>query len=94
MLINEASKLTKLTKKAIEYYTLHGLISPIVLKNGYRDYSNDAYTNTPNDGITGAWQNRVPRKGEIPTVEEFIKYATVEVNKRKKDEIDQRRHLE
>lgn len=39
MLINEVSKLTKLTKKAIEYYTLQGLISPSVLENGYRVYS-------------------------------------------------------
>lgn len=39
MLINEVSKITGLTKKAIEYYTLKGLISPIVLDNGYRDYS-------------------------------------------------------
>lgn len=22
------------------------------------------YKNTPNDGITGAWQNKVPKKGE------------------------------
>ena len=44
-LINEVSKLTKLTKKAIEYYTLQGLISPSVLDNGYREYSNqDAET--------------------------------------------------
>lgn len=39
MLINEVSKLTKLTKKAIEYYTLQGLITPSVLENGYREYS-------------------------------------------------------
>lgn len=39
MLIHEVSKLTKLTKKAIEYYTLQGLISPLVLGNGYREYS-------------------------------------------------------
>ncbi|HHW23199.1 MAG TPA: MerR family transcriptional regulator [Clostridiaceae bacterium] len=38
MLINEVSKITGLTKKAIEYYTLHGLISPKVLENGYRDF--------------------------------------------------------
>lgn len=38
MLINEASKITGLTKKAIEYYTLQGLISPKVLDNGYRDF--------------------------------------------------------
>ncbi len=39
MLINEVCKITGLTKKAIEYYTLHGLISPNVLENGYRDYN-------------------------------------------------------
>lgn len=40
MLISEASKITGLTKKAIEYYTLQGLISPSVLDNGYRNYNN------------------------------------------------------
>lgn len=40
MLISEASKITGLTKKSIEYYTLQGLISPSVLDNGYRDYNN------------------------------------------------------
>jgi len=39
MLINEVSKITNLTKKAIEYYTLQGLISPNVLENGYRDFN-------------------------------------------------------
>lgn len=39
MLINEVSKRTKLTKKAIEYDTLQGLVTPTVLENGYRDYS-------------------------------------------------------
>ncbi|MEG6523483.1 MerR family transcriptional regulator [Desulfotomaculum sp. 1211_IL3151] len=39
MLINQVSKTTGLTKKAIEYYTLQELISPSVLNNGYRDYS-------------------------------------------------------
>ncbi|QSX07397.1 MerR family transcriptional regulator [Sedimentibacter sp. zth1] len=39
MLINEVSKLTNLTKKAIEYYILQGLITPSILANGYRDYS-------------------------------------------------------
>lgn len=39
MLIKEVSKLTKLTKKAIEYYTAQGLVSPAILENGYRDYS-------------------------------------------------------
>ncbi len=39
MLINEVSKLTKLTKKAIDYYTLQGLIYPSILENGYRNYN-------------------------------------------------------
>lgn len=39
MLINEASKITNLTKKAIEYYVERGLILPVVLDNGYRDFS-------------------------------------------------------
>lgn len=38
MLINEVNKITGLTKKAIEYYTLQGLISPKILENGYRDF--------------------------------------------------------
>ncbi|WP_213506848.1 MerR family transcriptional regulator [Paenibacillus faecis] len=39
MLINEACAKSNLTKKALEYYEARGLISPKVLENGYRDYS-------------------------------------------------------
>ena len=39
MTIHEVSKSTKLTKKAIEYYTSQGIVTPAVLENGYRDYS-------------------------------------------------------
>lgn len=39
MFISEVSKNTGLTKKAIEYDTLKGLVSPSVLQNGYKDYS-------------------------------------------------------
>lgn len=39
MLINQVSRATGLTKKAIEYYTSQELVSPSVLENGYRDYS-------------------------------------------------------
>lgn len=39
MLINQVSKTTGLTKKAIEYYTSQGLVSPSILENGYRCYS-------------------------------------------------------
>lgn len=39
MLIKEACRQCKLTKKAIEYYEAKGLVRPVVLENGYRDYS-------------------------------------------------------
>ena len=39
MLIAEVSKVTSLTKKAIEYYIEQGLVNPVVLDNGYRDFS-------------------------------------------------------
>lgn len=39
-----------------------------------------AYINTPQDGgVTAAYQNRVPRKSEIPTTKEFIRYAAQKV---------------
>ncbi|HBV87946.1 MAG TPA: MerR family transcriptional regulator [Desulfosporosinus sp.] len=38
MLINEASKIANLTKKAIEYYTEQKLVFPNILNNGYRDF--------------------------------------------------------
>ncbi len=41
MLINEVINKTKLTKKAVEYYTKKGLVSPKVLDNSYRDYSEE-----------------------------------------------------
>lgn len=39
MLIKEACRRCGLTKKAIQYYEHHGLISPEILGNGYRNYS-------------------------------------------------------
>lgn len=39
MLINEVSKLTNLTKKAIEYYVTQKLVNPKILPNGYRDFN-------------------------------------------------------
>lgn len=39
MLISEAAAKTNLTKKAIEYYTEQGLISPKISHNGYRNFS-------------------------------------------------------
>lgn len=40
-----------------------------------------AYTNTPDDGVTEAYQKQVPSKGEIPTPDEFIRYAANKVKK-------------
>ncbi len=39
MLITETSKITKLTKKAIEYYIEQALVCPLILENGYRDFN-------------------------------------------------------
>lgn len=41
MTINDTSKVTNLTKKAIEYYTEQKLVFPSILENGYRDYGEE-----------------------------------------------------
>ncbi|BAN61718.1 MerR family transcriptional regulator [Streptococcus anginosus] len=41
MLRNEIQNKTGLTRKAIEYYEEKGLIKPLKLENGYRDYSDE-----------------------------------------------------
>ncbi|NLP35572.1 MAG: hypothetical protein GX359_10380 [Clostridiales bacterium] len=38
-----------------------------------------AYSNTADDGVIVAYQKQVPSKGDIPTPEEFIKYAVNKV---------------
>ncbi len=38
MLIHEVCKQANLTRKAVEYYTGKGLVHPVLLENGYRDY--------------------------------------------------------
>ena len=38
-----------------------------------------AYSNTADDGVIVAYQKQVPSKGDIPTPEEFIKYAANKV---------------
>ena len=45
---------------------------------------NCAYENTPDNGVTEAYQNRVPRKNEVPTADEFIKYAAQKVRSEQK----------
>lgn len=39
MLIKQVCEETRLTKKAIDYYTEQGFVQPAVLDNGYRDFS-------------------------------------------------------
>ncbi|WP_308552978.1 MerR family transcriptional regulator [uncultured Peptoniphilus sp.] len=41
MLRNEVQNKTGLTRKAIEYYEEKGIIDPVRLENGYRDYSEE-----------------------------------------------------
>mgnify|MGYP000854493874 CR=1 FL=1 len=41
VLINDTSKITNLTKKAIEYYIEQELVFPTILENGYRDFCAD-----------------------------------------------------
>ena len=44
----------------------------------------EAYTDPLNNNvITKAYQNRVPRQGEIPTPEEVVRYLAGEVKKNK-----------
>jgi len=38
-----------------------------------------SYTNTPDDGVIGAYQKQIPSKGEIPTPDEFIRYAAKKI---------------
>lgn len=41
MLIHEVCKECNLTKKAIEYYGEQGLVSPVVMENGYRHFTEE-----------------------------------------------------
>lgn len=41
MLINELAKSCNITKKAVQYYVEQGLLNPVILENGYREFSED-----------------------------------------------------
>ena len=56
-------------------------VSVAEVKSGIQEAINSAYQNPPEDGVTRAWQNRVARKGVIPTSDEFIRYAAGEIKK-------------
>ena len=45
MLIHEVCKECSLTKKAIEYYIEQELVSPTVLENGYRSFTEEDILN-------------------------------------------------
>lgn len=56
-------------------------VSVAEVKSDMQTAINHAYENAPNDGITRAYQNRVPRTGTVPTVDEFLAYAQSELKK-------------
>lgn len=41
MLINELAKQCNITKKAVQYYVEQGLLNPVILENGYREFSEE-----------------------------------------------------
>lgn len=41
MLIKEACQAAGLSRKAVEYYEEQGLVAPVILENGYRDFSGE-----------------------------------------------------
>lgn len=59
-------------------------VTPAEVKRDMQAAIDHAYQNTPDDGITVAYQNQVPRKGEIPTAEEFIRFAAQKIKENEK----------
>lgn len=53
------------------------------VKHDMQEALDHAFKNQPQDGVTKAYQDKVPRKGEVPTPEEFIRYAANEVKKQR-----------
>lgn len=45
------------------------------VKHDMQSAINEAYSDSKNNNVIKAYQDKVPRKGEVPTVEEFIHYA-------------------
>lgn len=62
----------------------HG-VSVAEVKHDMQIAINTAYDNPPDDGVIKAYQNRIPRKSDIPTIEEFIRYTVKEVKKKNTD---------
>lgn len=43
---------------------------------------NETYTNPQINDVTKTFQDRIPRKGEVPTVDEFIRYMADKAKKK------------
>ena len=57
----------------------HG-VSVREVKRDMQEAITAAYQNPPQDGgVIAAYQRRVPRKGEIPTPDELIRYAAKKI---------------
>lgn len=57
----------------------HG-VSVTEVKRDMQEAITAAYQNPPQDGgVIAAYQRRVPRKGEIPTPDELIRYAAKKI---------------
>ena len=41
MLIHEIAKRCNITKKAVQYYVEQGLLTPAILENGYREFTEE-----------------------------------------------------
>ena len=64
----------------------HG-VTVAEVKRDMQEAISAAYQNPPDDGgVTAAWQRQVPHRGETPTPEEVIRYASSKV---KKEQINQ-----
>lgn len=56
----------------------HG-VTPAEVKRDMQAAIDHAYQHTPDDGITKAYQNQVPHKGDIPTAEEVVRFAAKKI---------------
>lgn len=64
----------------------HG-VSVAEVKRDMQEAINAAYLNPPDDGgVIAAYQRKVPRKGDIPTPDELIRYAAGRIREEQKDQ--------
>lgn len=86
MLINEVCKECNLTKKAIEYYGEQGLISPTVMENGYRHFTEDDVSKLKRIailrglGLSVSDIRAVLEKGDTSTIYDVIHKKELEIS--------------